>query len=67
MRALDDEKKAKFAVKECVEHKLLDAYPVLIEKDGARSSKAIAYSICIACAFARLQASSLRRSSSLRC
>lgn len=33
LRAFDDENKARLGVKECVEHKLLDPFSVLYEKD----------------------------------
>jgi hypothetical protein len=29
-----DEKNARLGVKECVEHKLLEPYPVIYERDG---------------------------------
>jgi len=34
LRALEDEKKARLAVKECVDHKLLEPFNVLYEKDN---------------------------------
>jgi len=34
LRDFPDQKTARLAVKECVDHELLDPYPVLIEKDG---------------------------------
>jgi len=34
LRALEDEKKARVGVKECVTHELLVPYPVLLEKEG---------------------------------
>lgn len=34
MRAFDDEITAKLGVKECLEHDLLNNYPVLLEKPG---------------------------------
>lgn len=33
-RAFEDEKKAKMGVTECARHELLNAYPVLYEKEG---------------------------------
>ena len=33
-RAFEDEKKAKMGVTECARHELLNAYPVLYDKDG---------------------------------
>jgi len=33
LRALEDEKKAKLGIKECVEHKLIEAFNVLHEKE----------------------------------
>ena len=33
-RAIEDEKKARLGVGECVNHELMVPYPVLFEKDG---------------------------------
>jgi len=33
-RALEDEKKARLGIGECVNHELMIPYPVLYEKDG---------------------------------
>jgi hypothetical protein len=48
LRNFEDEKKAKMAVVECVNHKLIEPFQVLYEKSGMLRSKAVLlYSLCV--------------------
>jgi hypothetical protein len=47
LRNFEDEKKAKMAVVECVNHKLIEPFQVLYEKSGMLLTKLLCYTVCV--------------------